>query len=425
MRRPHRLTALTSALLLAAPTAALALAPGEVLYSTSQPGSLYGWAVSELTDVDGDGVTDWVAGAIGTNGNAGSTHVVSGASGTELFRWDGGGPWEYEGFSVADVGDVDGDGVHDVASGAVVVDRVTIHSGADGSLLLTHQGPPGSATGFAVGDAGDVDGDGHADVLVGAAFEGPGVVRVLSGADGSVLRVYEGAEDGDQFGSGLDGVGDVDGDGVADHVVGARDAGKGDGGLVYVFSGADGSLVHELRGRGTAGELGSFFVAGLDDVDGDGVADVYGGDYDDDRGGRGHHREDPDEPEPKADPDKVDSGLAYVWSGATGKRIHVLRPFDRGEGLGPGRGAGDVDGDGHEDLVVGSYTSDTGGEEAGRVTVFSGRTGKVLRTLVNDVPGEQLGFDAVGLGDVDGDGLPDLLVSAANGSRVYVVAGTE
>ena len=80
-----------------------------------------------------------------------------------------------------------------------------------------------------------------------------------------------------------------------------------------------------------------------------------------------------------------------------------------------------MDRDGRVDLAVGSYTA--GPDSAGRVDVRSGRTGGVLRTITSTTAGENLGFDAVGVGDVDRDGRIDLLLSAAEGDAVYLVAG--
>jgi hypothetical protein len=75
------------------------------------------------------------------------------------------------------------------------------------------------------------------------------------------------------------------------------------------------------------------------------------------------------------------------------------------------------------DLAIGLYTSSAGAFHAGQVRLYSGRTGALLRTITSVRPREQLGFDAVGLGDVNADGVPDLLLTAAHRDRVYVVAG--
>jgi hypothetical protein len=91
--------------------------------------------------------------------------------------------------------------------------------------------------------------------------------------------------------------------------------------------------------------------------------------------------------------------------------------------MGPGRGAGDVDGDRRPDIAVGSYTSSDGAPKAGRIDIFSGRTGRTLRTITSTTANQELGFDAVGVGDVNRDGRPDLLASAANGDTVYMIAG--
>ena len=91
--------------------------------------------------------------------------------------------------------------------------------------------------------------------------------------------------------------------------------------------------------------------------------------------------------------------------------------------MGPGREAGDVDGDGVQDVIIGQYTSSIGARSAGKATIFSGRTGNVIRTMTSTTRGENFGFDAVGIGDVNGDGTGDYVVSSASGESVYVIAG--
>ena len=152
-------------------------------WTGDQAGEGYGWAVSELRDVDGDGATDAIIGApfhaTAAGSNAGHVDVRSGRSGAVLHSYVG-LPGELLGYAIADAGDVDGDGVHDVVIGApqgglfctgteAGPGQAYVRSGATGALLLTLGGaPPRAHLGAAVASAGDIDGDGHADVLVGA-----------------------------------------------------------------------------------------------------------------------------------------------------------------------------------------------------------------------------------------------------------------
>jgi len=92
--------------------------------------------------------------------------------------------------------------------------------------------------------------------------------------------------------------------------------------------------------------------------------------------------------------------------------------------------AGDVNGDGYDDLAVGAWQYAGAAPSGGKIYVLSGRDGSVLMTVTGNVPGETLGFDSTGLGDVNGDGVPDLLVtsawSAINGfrsGRVFIISG--
>jgi hypothetical protein len=396
-------------------------------WAGDQPGERYGWAVADLADIDGDRVKEAIIGAPrhvdGTGTPAGHTDVRSGRTGAVLFRFTGAAE-DRHGYAIADAGDVDGDGRHDIVVGATGegqlactavprAGRAYVYSGRTGAVLHRIEGQAaGDQFGGAVGSAGDVTGDGRADLLVGApCHDGPagvdaGRAYVVDGRTGRVLRTHDGAAAGDGFGWGIAGTGDLDLDRRGDYIVGAKDAGARDAGLAYVFSGRRGRLLHLLRGDARSVDFGWFFVAGVGDVDGDRRRDLYVGDFcaEDDAGGC-----------------SLPLGQAYVFSGRTGRLLHLFRGETPGDGAGPGRSAGDVDRDGRADIAVGLYASSDGGTNAGRVIVYSGRTGRPLFDRTSTVAGETLGYDVVGLGDVDGDGRADLLVSAAIGDTVYVL----
>ncbi|MGH8835023.1 MAG: hypothetical protein ACRDWG_08540 [Actinomycetes bacterium] len=419
--------ALAIAFALAAPAASAqsSTPPGTFVTMTGdQPGEGYGWAASELADIDGDGAAEVITGnpfhtdAAGTF--SGHTDVRSARTGDVIYTFIG-QPGELHGYAIAAAGDVNGDRAADFivgAPGAALscgsnpqAGRAYVYSGADGSTLLTLDGEAaGDQYGAAVGSAGDVNRDGRADLLVGApCFDGVGAdsgkAYVVSGRTGRVLRSHAGQAAGDHFGIGIAPAGLVDRDHFIDHIIGASDAGTGGRGLAYVFSGLTGRQVLALDGGPDTMDLGWFFVAGLGDVNGDKRDDLYVGDF---NGG----------------PDGDARGLAFVFSGKTGAVLHQFEGDAPGDGAGPGRYAGDVDGDGRNDVAVGSYLSSAGAPQAGLVKVYSGNTGALLRTYVSTVAGENLGFDAVGLGDVDGDGHVDLALTAASGDRVYIVSST-
>jgi len=376
-----------------------------VIHMIQGAGGSFGWAVAELEDIDNppDGVMDLIVPAPGL----GKVWVYSGRTGTLIHELSAPSGAQSFGNAVSDAGDTNGDGVHDIVVGApgsglgMNPGGVHVFSGTDGTLLLSVLGETGGdQLGFGVGGVGDVNADGFDDIVAGAPGFGANVGRgyVISGADGTFLHVLEGEASGDSFGIGAAGARDIDGDGVGDLIIGAQGAGAN--GKAYVYSGADGSLLVETFAQAGASVYGQFFVAGVGDVNQDGTRDVYVGDYSANSG----------------------AGKAYVHSGVDGSVLHAF-PGSGAEGVGPGRGAGDVDGDGYADLVVGHYTHGSGATNGGRVTIRSGRTGQTLRTITSTTAGEQLGFDAVGVGDVNADGFIDYLLSAASGNRVYVVAG--
>jgi hypothetical protein len=396
--------------------------PVRVLYTiqgTTPPNNCntacFGWAGSELGDVDRDHTGDWITSEPFTAN--GSTYVYSGRTGQELYRFDGAVPGAQQGYAIADAGDVDRDHVTDILTTAPGdgPGHVYVYSGRTGKLIHDLAGEnPGDFFGSAVASAGDVDRDKRADILVGAELNADAALRagkvyVFSGRTGAKIRELQVGDQGDLFGSAVDSTRDLDRDHVADHIVGARGGGlvgPGNGpGRVYVFSGRTGKLLFDIEGPPTAVDLGYFFVAGVGDVNRDRTPDIYAADFNDATHGPG-------------------TGRAGVYSGRDGSEL-LSWVGEPGAGLGPGREAGDVNHDGRPDLAIGSYTSSAGAPFGGRIEIFSGRDGSRLRSITSLTANEQLGFDAVGIGDVDHDHRPDLLATAANGETVYVIAGED
>ena len=380
-------------------------------------GDQFGWIARDIGDVDGDSVHDLVVSApTRANGgaNAGRVYVYSGRSGALLWRADG-RPGDYLGMGVESAGDVDGDGIPDVVASAQGSSEVYVFSGRDGRLVLTlRPAQPGGRFGAEVAGIGDVDGDGHADIMVGApksgsaAGDSTGAAYVFSGRTGEVLLTLAGERAGDGFGSA------VAGTTIAGRpwlVVGAPGAGAHHTGRVYVYDALSSTPKFVADADASGGALGAMFVSVPGDLDGDGSPDVFATDF------------------PNAARGKS-TGRAYVYSGADGHVLYTLTGDHAGDGFGIGRAtAGDVDGDGRPDLVVGAWKYGTTAPSAGRVYLYSGRDGHLLGTITGRIPGETLGFDAVGIGDVDGDGTLDLLVTSAwsgihgaRSGRVYVVS---
>ena len=329
----------------------------------------FAWAATRLGDVNGDGRGDFAVGLhldSATGPYNGSVRVYSGATGGMLWNQFGSVAGERLGFSLGLTDDVNGDGRSELIVGAPLNDasgpdagRVRLLSGADGSLLLQLFGAtPGERLGFFVAGAGDVDGDGKGDLALGAPFFDAerGRMDVRSGADGSLLFSLEGEFSGDQMGRTQCGVGDVNGDGHGDLAVGLRwdDFGGHDSGTVRLVSGADGSTLWTAHGNGGA-DLFGWAVSPIGDVNHDGRPDVVVGAprYDGSQG----------------------PALPYtrVYSGRDGAVIYTLSgnsPEDQfGSALAP---MGDIDQDGEPDLIVGAWGDGSFGGESGAAWVVSG-----------------------------------------------------
>jgi hypothetical protein len=369
----------------------------------------FGWIARNIGDVDGDGVNDVTTSAPAREGFAGRVDVYSGSSGKLVWSVTG-EAGDQLGMGIEAAGDTNADGVPDVVAGAPGAGRAYVYSGTDGAVLLTFEAAHDHESfGGKVSDVGDVDDDGHADVLVGAPGnnkngDNAGRVIIFSGKDGSEILTWHGEEAGDRFGS-------AGGGAEGYFVVGAPGAGEGDRGRVYVYQGEDGELAFTIDSAEDDSQLGGMFVSVVGDVDADGVVDIYASDWASDANGKG-------------------SGRIYVHSGANGKRLLTIAGEAAGDGFGIGPAdAGDVDGDGHDDLVIGAWQHAGAAPSGGKVYAFSGKDGSLMRAWTGKVPGETFGFDATGMGDVDGDGRLDFLVtsawSAIHGSRsgrMYIVS---
>ena len=384
-------------------------------------GDQFGWVARNIGDVDRDGVDDFAATAPTcrrAGRNSGRVYVYSSKKGELLYTCDGKPGWRL-GNSVAGRADVDGDGIPDVMAGAPSSGqnpgRVLVYSGTDGAVLLElSAGEAGDRFGMKVCGLEDLNGDGCAEVVVGASLadapaKDAGRVYVYSGKDGAELYRIDGPSAGANFGSSADGTASG---GHNLLVVGAmKDGGVG---RCYVYRCTkDGAkLAFTIEPDATSANLGQYFVSIPGDVDGDGVPDVYASDWNNAAGG-------------------PNTGRVFVHSGRTGERILTLTGDRPGGGFGTSPAVcGDVDGDGHADLVVGAWQNAAAAKSGGKCYLYSGKDGELLHTWTCKQSGDTFGFDAVGLGDVDGDGAVDFLLtsawSAAQGAqtgRVFVVAG--
>lgn len=378
----------------------------------------FGWIARNLGDVDNDGVPDFVTSAPTSSAggdHAGRVYVYSTRSGKLLWKVDG-KPKDELGTGVECAGDTNGDGIADVVASAPGGHSAYIYSGKDGHVLVTLKSQNKEEEfGRHVSGIGDVDHDGYADVTVGAPppedtppGKGTGHAYIYSGKDGTNLLTLTGESEGDGFGSAVAGYADKN---RMFLVVGAPHAGSQKKGRVFVYDRLSSTPKFIIEGDETAKELGAMFVSVVGDLNGDGIPDTYASDWSNEA--KGHS-----------------TGRIYVYSGRDGSRLLTLTGETAGEGFGTCPApAGDVDRDGHDDLIVGAWQYAGAAASAGRAYLYSGKNGKLIRTYTCRIPGDTFGFDAVGMGDVDKDGTTDFLitsgwsgVSGFHSGRVFLIS---
>jgi serine/threonine protein kinase len=440
-----------------------------------------GFSVRNAGDVNGDGLGDLIVGADRVNNYTGAAYVVLGnrnfpsllklstLNGTDGFALQGvNNPNTYTGYSVSGVGDINGDNISDVIVGAFGVNSyvgaayvVFGHQGAfpaalnlpalNGTNGFMLQSITVGEVGISVSGAGDVNKDGLNDLIVGAhetnggagaayvvfghqgAFPASMSLSGLSGANGFVLQ---GINTNDFAGYSVSDVGDLNDDGISDLAVGAPGVNNSTGAAYVVFghqsafpasinlSVLNGSNGFTLQGINANDQTG-YRVSCAGDINDDGISDLAIGAYNANNG----------------------AGAAYVVFGnrggfspvlnlsvLNGTNGFALHGINIGDNAGVSNDAGDINRDGISDLVIGAHGVNN---HAGAAYVMFGHPGafpaSISLSVLNGSNGfalqgvnanDETGFSVSGAGDVNGDGINDLIVGAPGDNlpgAVYVV----
>ncbi len=457
-----------------------ALSGADAKYTGKDWLEMAGYSVSTAGDVDGDGFGDLLVGShYNDDGGdyAGAAYLVLGSAtpgdlslGSADAQYTGVAEYDGAGRVVATAGDVDGDGFGDILIGALGND-----DGGDcaGAAYLVLGGPvPGDLslsaadaqyTGEAAEDvagsgasaAGDVDGDGFGDMLIGAKYnddsgENAGAAYLLLGSStpgsrflGAASAQYTGEATEDAAGASVSSAGDIDGDGLGDILIAApyNDDGGDSAGAVYLLLGSATPVDLALGGADAkytgeaAGDVAGSSVSTAGDVDGDGLGDMLiGASHNDDGGDL--------------------AGAAYLVLGGATPGSLSLGTADAqytGEASRDLAGnsvstAGDVDGDGFGDILIGAYYNDDDGtdamatyvvyagtdEGAAHLVLGAGTRGSISlgdadATYSGETSSDQAGFSVSTAGDMNADGFGDLLIGAPSDDptgAAYLVLGS-
>jgi hypothetical protein len=398
------------------PSFALSSLNGANGFALLEASAWYGscWSVSGAGDINGDGISDMLVGGSSINNNTGAAYVVFGQKSA----------WSAT-FSLSNL------------------------NGVNGFMLMG--GIVGDSIGSPVSSAGDINGDGIADILVGARVNNInnfGAVYVvfgqksgwpatlaLSSLDGTNGFTMMGISAGDGIGSSVSSAGDINGDGIADILLGAPFANNRAGATYVVFgqrgvwpatlslsslNGANGFTLTGIN-AGDVGDLSGSSVSSAGDINGDGIADIL-------LGAPGANN--------LAGVTYVVFGQRGIWpatlslsslNGANGFKLMGGNADDESGGA-VISSAGDINGDGIADILVGAPGANVIYAVFGQKSVWPAT---LLLSSLNGVNGFMLmgsvdgtiGSSMSSAGDVNDDGIADILVGESSGSTTYVVFG--
>lgn len=407
-----------------------------------------GCSVSTAGDINGDGYSDVIIGAkyyTNDKNDQGAVYIFYGSAsglGNVSIR-EGSTADTHFGNSVCTTGDVNGDGYGDVIVGGESYNnyqgRVGVYFGSDTGLSTSswgYYGYEGAHSGHSVATAGDVDRDGYADFIIGAntysneqTDEGRAIVYHGSadGVYGSAIWNYEPNQASCNFGESVCTAGDVNGDGYSDVIVGAPNYSNGQNneGVVMIFYGSASGPSDTPNMTIESNRQYTLFGASVSlagDWNGDGYADVIVG-----------------APGYESDIDHTNEGAAYIYCGSSSGLKESSEWFQRSDQKNAKYGAsvsiaGDVNGDGYSDVIVGAPNYDSGQTDEGKCFLYYGKPKPPTNTpdwyTNNTVAACEFAMSVAGAGDVNGDGYSDIMVGAylfdngqENEGRVFIYHG--
>ncbi|MFA6239516.1 MAG: FG-GAP-like repeat-containing protein [Candidatus Hydrogenedentales bacterium] len=413
------------------------------MFDGNQAGAHLGSKITGAGDVNGDGCDDVLVVASGYDGGNWSSEPNTGIVLLFYGYTYGLSPypaWSVEGArrsvnlgAACSAGDVNNDGYDDIIVGAGSLDQVYVYLGSGVGLSNTPDTTitsiAGTKFGASISSAGDVNKDGYDDILVGAYLESDkGSVRLFlgsaTGVDATADWIAFGPSDGMQFGYSVSDAGDVNNDGYADVIIGAPQLTSGETreGGAYLYkgnaSGLLGSASWVTHGNQVNGYWG-YSVSDAGDTNGDGFDDVIVG-------------------SPGYTNGQANEGRIAIYLGnATALSLAVdvhAESDEAGAQYGNSvSSAGDLNGDGYSEVIVGSIDSSHGESGEGRVYLFYGSSNKSEYKWQMDSNQVDASYGAwvAGVGDVNGDGYDDFGVGATDydgggidDGRAYVYFGS-
>ncbi len=423
---------------------------------SNQTGARFGYSVASAGRINADALSDVIVGApYYDNGETdeGMAFVYWGDAASGLSST---APWTAEsqqvdarmGFSVAGGGDFNRDGRSDIAIGIPLFDNGQTNEGTVYVYYgLTAGGLPPNPNwiresnqndaqyGYSVASAGDVNGDGYGELLVGAPFwtngqsnEGGAFLYRgrAAGLDTTASWIGESDQVNARYGASVASAGDVNNDGNADIIIGAPlyDGGETDEGRAYIYLGSTGGVIHFPNWTGEGNQVNAQYgisVTGIGDINHDGFADFASG-------------------APYYDGGNIDEGRVSVYFGSgsgIGSALAVLEPNKDNANFGFSvASAGDVNGDGISDLLVGAPGFDGGSPGEGKAFIYYGTVNGVSSPsdwgFESNQTNARLGWAVSTAGDVNGDGYSDIIVSApywdsieTDEGRVWIFYGSQ